>query len=283
MRSATSSASTSGSPTSSPVCITGKGVDWGGSQIRPEATGYGVVYFAAEMLGHPGRHPRGQALPGVGQRERRSAHRAQKLVELGAVPITMSDSDGFVVDPDGIDEDKLAWVMGLKNVRRGTDPRVRRSLRPGHVCRRTTAAAHVLWDVPAALRVPVRHAERDRRGRRGQPGAQRRGAGGRGCQHAAAPSARSSGCGGRRALRAGHGGQRRRRDGFGPRDDPGRRAPALDAASRWTSGSTRSCGPSTVEVRETAEAYGRPDDYVAGANIAGFTKVADAMLDEGVI
>ncbi len=98
--------------------LTGKGLGWGGSLIRPEATGYGAVYFAQEMLNH-----RGEGLTGKVATVSGSGNVAQfaveKLTQLGAKVVTMSDSSGTIVDESGIDAEKLAWVMDLKNVRRG--------------------------------------------------------------------------------------------------------------------------------------------------------------------
>src|SRR6267143_962011 len=98
--------------------LTGKGLSWGGSLIRPEATGYGCVYFAAEML-----KSRQDSLEGkiclVSGSGNVSQYTIEKLLDLGAKPVTVSDSNGVIYDPDGIDRDKLAWVMELKNVRRG--------------------------------------------------------------------------------------------------------------------------------------------------------------------
>ena len=98
--------------------LTGKGLSYGGSLIRPEATGYGAVYFAQEMLA-----TRGESLAGKTATVSGSGNVAQytveKLLEYGAKPLTLSDSSGTIVDPDGIDAEKLAWVMDLKNVRRG--------------------------------------------------------------------------------------------------------------------------------------------------------------------
>ena len=98
--------------------LTGQGINWGGSLIRPEATGYGCVYFAAEMLG-----TRGQTLEGkkclVSGSGNVSQYTVEKLLELGAVPVTLSDSNCYVYDEAGIDREKLAFVMDLKNVRRG--------------------------------------------------------------------------------------------------------------------------------------------------------------------
>mgnify|MGYP003885627201 FL=1 len=98
--------------------LTGKGMAYGGSQIRPEATGYGAVYFTLEMLKHAGRSLEGMtcAISGSGNV---AQFCAEKLLEHGARVVTMSDSGGFVHDPHGIDATKLAWIKELKNVRRG--------------------------------------------------------------------------------------------------------------------------------------------------------------------
>jgi glutamate dehydrogenase (NADP+) len=98
--------------------LTGKGLAWGGSLIRPEATGYGCVYFASEML-----KTRRDKLEGkvclVSGSGNVSQYTVEKLLDLGARPVSMSDSDGAIYDADGIDREKLAFVMELKNNRRG--------------------------------------------------------------------------------------------------------------------------------------------------------------------
>jgi glutamate dehydrogenase (NADP+) len=98
--------------------LTGKGLNWGGSLIRPEATGYGSVYFAEEML-----KTRKQSLAGktclVSGSGNVSQYTVEKLIDLGAKPVTLSDSNGVIYDAEGINRDKLAYVMELKNVRRG--------------------------------------------------------------------------------------------------------------------------------------------------------------------
>ncbi len=98
--------------------LTGKGLAWGGSLIRPEATGYGCVYFAEEML-----KTRGDKLEGkvclVSGSGNVSQYTVEKLLDLGAKPVSLSDSDGAIYDADGIDREKLAFVMELKNNRRG--------------------------------------------------------------------------------------------------------------------------------------------------------------------
>ncbi len=98
--------------------LTGKGLNWGGSLIRPEATGYGCVYFAAEMLA-----TRNQTLEGktclVSGAGNVAQYTVEKIIQLGGKAVTLSDSEGFIHDESGITQDKLQWVMDLKNVRRG--------------------------------------------------------------------------------------------------------------------------------------------------------------------
>ena len=98
--------------------LTGKGLNWGGSLIRPEATGYGTVYFAQEMLNHAGTSFEGKvvAVSGSGNV---AQFAIQKATELGATVVSASDSSGCIYDPKGIDAEKLAFLMELKNVKRG--------------------------------------------------------------------------------------------------------------------------------------------------------------------
>ena len=98
--------------------LTGKGLSYGGSLIRPEATGYGLVYFAREMLATKGKSFDGAtvAISGSGNV---AQFACEKVLDLGGKPVTMSDSSGYIYDPSGIDREKLAWVMDLKNNRRG--------------------------------------------------------------------------------------------------------------------------------------------------------------------
>jgi len=98
--------------------LTGKGKNWGGSLIRPEATGYGTVYFAKEMLATKNDSFKGKTVVISGSGNV-AQYACEKATQLGAKVITLSDSKGYIVDPAGIDADKLAWVMDLKNNRRG--------------------------------------------------------------------------------------------------------------------------------------------------------------------
>ena len=98
--------------------LTGKGVTWGGSLIRPEATGYGTVYFAQNMLGlkNESFKDKNIVISGSGNV---AQYAAEKSISLGAKVLTMSDSSGFIYDPDGINSEKLDFIMDLKNVKRG--------------------------------------------------------------------------------------------------------------------------------------------------------------------
>jgi glutamate dehydrogenase (NADP+) len=98
--------------------LTGKGINWGGSLIRPEATGYGVVYFAEKMLNTKGDDFKNKkvAISGSGNVAQFSC---EKCIQLGAKVVTLSDSKGYIYDSEGIDQEKLSWIMNLKNVERG--------------------------------------------------------------------------------------------------------------------------------------------------------------------
>ena len=98
--------------------LTGKSIQWGGSLIRPEATGYGTVYFAANMLETKNQTIEGKTIVISGSGNV-AQYACEKATQLGGKVVTMSDSSGFIYDKDGIDKDKLAFIMELKNVRRG--------------------------------------------------------------------------------------------------------------------------------------------------------------------
>lgn len=98
--------------------LTGKGLDWGGSLIRPEATGYGTVYFANEMLKTRNQTFEGKTVVVSGSGNV-AQYATEKVTQLGGKVVTLSDSNGFIYDPDGIDAEKLAYVIDLKTVKRG--------------------------------------------------------------------------------------------------------------------------------------------------------------------
>lgn len=144
--------------------FTGKGMKWGGSWLRPEATGYGAVYFAENML-----KTRKETLDGklciVSASGNVAQYTAQLLIKHGARPVTLSDSNGFIYDPEGISEKKLNWVMELKNIRRGRIKEyadqfkgsVYTPVDPEIVAKRTfdpEFGHNPIWDIPAQCVFP---------------------------------------------------------------------------------------------------------------------------------
>jgi len=262
--------------------LTGKGLGWGGSLIRPEATGYGVVYFAQEMLAAHGLDIEGMTclVSGSGNV---AQYTVEKLLDAGAKPVTLSDSDGFVHDPHGIDRDKLAWVMELKNVRRG---------RIAAYADEFTGCAYFpvepgedpnpIWAVPADCAFPCA-TENELSGRDAavliENGVKLV------CEGANMPTTPAGVT---------------RFHGAGVLFGPGKATNAGGVAvsglemsqgallTSWTreevDGRLRAIMRAIHEqCRSTAQEYGAPGNYVTGANIAGFVKVAEAMLDQGVV
>ena len=255
--------------------LTGKAVGWGGSLIRPEATGYGAVYFAVEML-----KTRGMSLEGkrclISGSGNVAQYTAKKLIELGAKPITLSDSGGFVHDPAGIDADKLQWVMELKNSRRG---RIREYAEEFGA---TYFPGKTPWEIPCDAAFPsATQNEIDETDAKALVK--------NGCTLVAeGANMPTSNAGVEWFLQSGV--------LFGP-------AKAANAGGVATSGlemsqnAMRLSWPAEeVDSRlrsimrsihaataEAAEEFGYPGNYVMGANIAGFRRVADAMLDQGLV
>ena len=262
--------------------LTGKGLNWGGSLIRPEATGYGCVYFAQEML-----KTRRQTLEGktclVSGSGNVSQYTVEQLIDLDAKPITLSDSNGVIHDPAGIDREKLAWVMDLKNVKRGRIKDYADKFKGArYIPTDPMQDENSLWSVKADC---------------------------------AFPSATQNEINARDAASLVKNGVTLVAEGanmpstleatkvfldakilYGP-------AKAANAGGVATSGLEMSQNSmrlswtrKEVDERlhnimlaihtacfETAEKYGTPGNLVNGANIAGFLKVANAMLDQGVV
>ncbi|HZD17187.1 MAG TPA: NADP-specific glutamate dehydrogenase [Actinomycetota bacterium] len=262
--------------------LTGKGLDWGGSLIRPEATGYGAVYFAQEMLA-----TRDQSLEGkvclVSGAGNVAQHTVEKLLDLGAEPVTLSDSGGFVHDPDGIDREKLAWVKELKNVRRGRIAEyVQAFPRASFTPIDPKADSNPLWEVPATCAFPSATQneinEKDAVNLLG---------GGvtvvsEGANMPTVPEGvqafQTAGIlyGPGKAANAGGVAV----SGLEMTQDSLRLSWTREEVDERLRGIMRAIHQ---KARDTAEEYDQPGDYVVGANIAGFVKVADAMLDEGVV
>jgi glutamate dehydrogenase (NADP+) len=254
--------------------LTGKGLSWGGSLIRPEATGYGATYFAQEML-----KTRGDSLEGKTVTVSGSGNVAQYTVEkctqLGAKVVTLSDSGGFVHDLDGIDAGKLAWAMELKNERRGRISDYADEFKCEYV------AGQRPWNVPCDVAFPSATQNEI-----SEDEAKALVANGCVCvaEGANMPTTPE---GVRVFLDA--------KILFGP----GKAANAGGVATSGLEMSQNSerlmWGRDEVESRlheimvrihEQCLEYGKDGDfvnYVCGANIGGFVKVADAMLDQGVV
>ncbi len=262
--------------------LTGKGLNWGGSLIRPEATGYGAVYFAAEMLATRGEKLEGKTclVSGSGNV---AQYTCEKLIEMGARVVTLSDSNGYIYDEAGIDRDKLAFVMELKNVRRGRIKDYADRFK-GAQYRPIDAAAesNPLWNHKA---------------------------------HCAFPSATQNEINGKDA-------QNLLRNGVTVVSEGANMPTTLDGVRQFLEarilygpGKAANAGGVAVSGLEmaqnsmrfgwtreevdnrlrmimhsihasclaAAERFGTPGNYVNGANIAGFLKVADSMLDHGVV
>ncbi|MGA8441950.1 MAG: NADP-specific glutamate dehydrogenase [Candidatus Sulfotelmatobacter sp.] len=262
--------------------LTGKGLGWGGSLIRPEATGYGCVYFAQEML-----KSRKDKLEGklclVSGSGNVCQYTIEKLLDFGAKPLTVSDSNGVIYDPDGIDREKLAYILELKNVKRGRirdySDRYRKAIfMPTDV----KLEHNPLWNIKADC---------------------------------AFPSATQNEITAKDAANLLKNGIKVVAEGanmpstleatklfldakilYGP-------AKAANAGGVATSGLEMAQNSARLNwtreevddrlhkiiisihrnCYETAEKYGTPGNLVNGANIAGFLKVADAMLDQGLV
>ena len=256
--------------------LTGKPYAWGGSLIRPEATGYGLTYFAQEMLA-----TRGEALEGkvcaVSGSGNVAQYTVERVTQFGGKCVTMSDSNGTIYDPDGIDQEKLDWVLELKNVRRG---RIRE-----YVDQFPTAQyleGQRPWAVPCDCAFPC--------ATENEVGAEdAKTLVNNGCKLVAEGANMPTEPGGVEVFL-----QNRVLYGPGKAANAGGVAVSgLEMAQNaqhicWTRDEVdnrlRQIMRSIHEVaHRTAAEYGENDNYVLGANIAGFTKVADAMIDQGIV
>jgi len=255
--------------------LTGKGLKWGGSLIRPEATGYGSVYFAEEML-----RTRGQSLAGKICTVSGSGNVAQftieKLIQHGAKPVTVSDSDGTVHDPAGIDVEKLEFVKDLKNVRRGRIKEYAQKYKVTYIPGERPWAVPCYCAFPSATQNEISAEDAKTLLNNGCKLV---------CEGANMPSTPEAvdlylqgkilyGPG--KAANAG-----------------GVATSGLEMSQNsirlaWTRDEVdQRLHKIMVDIhqncRATAAEYGMAGNYVAGANIAGFTKVADAMLEQGLV
>lgn len=262
--------------------LTGKGLSYGGSLIRPEATGYGLVYFAREMLAAKGKSFEG-ATVSISGSGNVAQFACEKVLDLGGKPVTMSDSSGFIHDPDGIDRTKLAWIMDLKNNRRGRISEYAENFSSAtFTASAPEPSSNALWGVnvdvalPCATQNEVNGAEAqmlvDNKVMAVAEGANMP------CTPEAVEVFHKNGI-----LFA-----------------PGKASNAGGVATSGLEMSQNSLRLSWTReevdekldnimvnihksAAETAAKYGRQDDYVFGANVAGFLKIAEAMMAQGVV
>jgi glutamate dehydrogenase (NADP+) len=262
--------------------LTGKGLEFGGSLIRPEATGYGTVYFAEEMAA-----TRGESLADkdciVSGSGNVAQYTVEKLLDLGAKPITLSDSGGFVHDKDGIDREKLAWVMDLKNNRRG---RIMEYAERFSTATFTpvdpSRSYNPLWAVPAQAAFPS--------ATQNEINAEDAGSLLANGTYLVAEGAN---------MPTVNEGVERFVDArilYGPGKAANAGGVAVSGLEMSQNSERRGWTRETVDdrlhtimiaihnnCRATAEEYDVPGNYVHGANIAGFRKVANAMLAQGIV
>lgn len=261
--------------------LTGKGLEYGGSLIRPEATGYGAVYFAAEMLATRGKDIRG-TVSAVSAAGNVAQYTVEKLLDLGGKIITLSDSNGTIVDEKGIDREKLDFVLELKNFRRGRISEYAERYKVPYYQNKS------VWDVigeqglKVDLAFPSAH-ENEIDGKSAAALVKN------GCYCVSEGANMPSTLDAIKVYQENH-------VLYGP-------AKAANAGGVATSGlemsqnSMRlSWSREEVDQRlhgimksihkaclEAAETYGKKGDYLMGANIAGFIKVANAMLAYGIV
>jgi glutamate dehydrogenase (NADP+) len=262
--------------------LTGKGRNWGGSLIRPEATGYGAVYFAAEML-----TTRGETLEGktclVSGSGNVAQYAIEKIIDLGGKPVTLSDSGGYIYDEAGIDREKLAFVLELKNVKRGRISEYADKFKSAVYTPVDPALDHnPLWGHKAECAFPC--ATQNEVNAKDAATLVDNGV------YVVSEGANMP------TVPEGVNLFVEKKLLYGP----GKAANAGGVATSGLEMSQNSLRLSwtreEVDARlhgimkaihkqctDAAEAYGMKDNYVAGANIAGFLKVADTMLDHGVV
>jgi len=256
--------------------LTGKGLNWGGSLIRPEATGYGCVYFAQEMLATKNETFEGKRVLVSGSGNV-AQYATEKVLELGGKVVTLSDSSGFIYDPEGIDREKLDFVLDLKNVRRGRIKEYASTFKSA-----TYTEGTGVWKVEGQVALPCATQNE-------VSGEDAKALVKNGCicvsEGANMPSTPE-------AIEAFQGSKVL----YGPgkaANAGGVAVSGLEMAQNsarmpWTRGEVDGKLQGIMKeihrnCRDTATQYSTPDNYVDGANIAGFLKVANAMLDQGLI
>ena len=255
--------------------LTGKGISWGGSLIRPEATGYGAVYFAQNML-----HTKGESFEGknvvISGSGNVAQYAAEKAIQLGAKVLTLSDSSGFIYDPDGINQDKLEYIMELKNIKR---ERIHK-----YIEKYTTASFHKgkkPWGVACAIAMPCAT-----QNELGESDAKVLIANGcycisEGANMPSTPEAISQFHANRVLYAPG------KASNAGGVAVSGLEMAQNSLRYNWTREEVDQRLQDIMEdIHDACVLYGTENktiNYEKGANIAGFVKVADAMLAQGVV
>lgn len=262
--------------------LTGKGLNWGGSTIRPEATGYGVVYFAENMLVEKRESLKGKKclVSGAGNV---AQYAMEKIIEFGGIPLTASDSSGFVYDDGGINNEKLAHIKYLKNVRRARIEEYTEKYKNAVFVPIESVNGHnPLWDhkadcaFPCATQNEINGKDADKLINNGiklvAEGANMP------CTPEAIDMFTDNG------LKYAPG----KASNAGGVATSGLEMAQNFSGSKWSSEEVdKRLRTIMKDIHDTclqaAEAYGMKGNYFAGANIAGFTKVADAMIAQGII
>ena len=256
--------------------LTGKGLNWGGSLIRPEATGYGAVYFAAEMLKTQGQTFEGKRvlISGSGNV---AQYAAEKVIQMGGKVVTMSDSSGYIHEPNGLTSEKLDWIKDLKNVRRGRISEFAQAY--------STASFHAgerPWSVPCDAAFPCATQNE-------LNGSEAKHLIANGCRVVAeganmpsTPEAIESFQEANVLFAPG------KASNAGGVATSGLEMSQNSLRINWTSKEVDERLLNIMkDIHEQCVTYGSNEsghvDYVKGANIAGFVKVADAMIDQGVV
>lgn len=256
--------------------LTGKGINWGGSLIRPEATGYGVVYFAEKMLNTKGDDFKNKkvAISGSGNV---AQFACEKCIQLGAKVVTLSDSKGYIYDSQGIDQEKLSWIMNLKNVERG-----RISQYTKKYSNATFHEGEKPWDVPVDLALPCatqNELSEDHAKLLVKNGCI---AIVEGANMPCTPEAISVFTENKILFSPG------KASNAGGVATSGLEMSQNSLRYNWTREEVDSkLHNIMLEIHQQCVKYGKQTDgyidYVKGANIAGFVKVADAMIDQGMV
>ena len=262
--------------------LTGKGISYGGSLIRPEATGYGLVYFAREMLATKGKSFEGASVSISGSGNV-AQFACEKVLDLGGKPVTMSDSSGFIHDPEGIDREKLSWIMDLKNKRRGRISEYAQKY-PGSTftASEPEPASNGLWNIEVDVALPCA-TQNEINGEEAKMLVKNKVmAVAEGANMPCTPEAVEVFLTNRVMFAPG------KASNAGGVATSGLEMSQNSLRYNWTRDEVDSkLDQIMVDIHknaaETAEKYGMPDNYVAGANIAGFLKVAEAMTAQGLI